>query len=89
MEKKNKINDFNIIGVNIQIIVTVIAVIFGIITIFKNSFSPFFKISVGVDLLIMAYNNHKIYHKKNLTIIYIVFAVLVIVLGVLSLLGVV
>ncbi len=89
MEKKKIINDTNIIGVNIQIIVTVLALIFGILTIFNNSFSPWFRILVGLDLFVMAYNNHKIHHKKNLTIIYIVFAVLIILVGILSLFGVI
>ena len=88
MEKKKTVNS-NIISVYLQIIITCVLVIVGIITLFRNSLFPILEIVMALDLLIVAYNNYKIYHKKKLTIVYLLFAILLILFGILSLGGVI
>ena len=89
--KKVKINEFNILGFTIQVIVTIIVLVFAIIALFVNSkFFPYLYLSMGIDLLIMSYNNKKIFNKeKNIVILYLAFGVLMILYSILSFLGVV
>ena len=73
-----------ILGVHLQILVTIVAVILGLICLFGWDLSFYLKIIVAVDLLIMAYNNYKIYHKKNLTIVYILVAMMVLIMTIIG-----
>lgn len=64
------------IGVWIQAILTALIVIFLII----NFFTPvlfLLEILFILTLLVMSYNNYKIYKRKGFTILYIVAAILV------------
>ena len=88
MKKKGTINQFNIVGVVFQFIVTVVVVIFGILSLFDKSYYSTFELVIGVDLFIMAYNNQKIYQKKNLTIIYLLVGLLLVISSILKMIGV-
>lgn len=72
------------IGMTIQTILMVVVVVLGITTIFNKSFNTAFMIVMGVTLLVLAYNNHKIYKRKLFTILYIAGAILAIVSGILG-----
>lgn len=72
------------IGMTIQTILMVIVVVLGITTIFNNFFNTAFMIVMGLTLLVLAYNNHKIYKRKLFTILYLAGAVLAIVSGILG-----
>ena len=64
------------IGIWIQAILTTLIVIFLII----NFFAPvlvILEILFILTLLVMSYNNYKIYKRKGFTILYIVAAILV------------
>ena len=64
------------IGVWIQAILTALIIIFLII----NIFTPvlfLLEILFILTLLVMSYNNYKIYKRKGFTILYIVAAILV------------
>ena len=88
MKNKNeKITEFNILGVNIQFIITILVVIFGVVVLLTNRFLFVLEILMSIDLFIMAYNNHKIYHRK-ITYLYILIAVILFIVSILSLLGV-
>ncbi len=89
MKKKKIINQYNILGVNIQILITILVVVFGVITLITGKYLYLLEFSMAADLFIMAYNNHSIYHKQNATVIYIVVGVIMIIIGILSVLGVV
>ena len=75
------------IGIYIQFVITFFVLIFGLISFFRHGFYPIFELSMGFDLLLMAYNNHVV-HKNKVTILYFIFGFLLIVSGVLSVLGV-
>jgi len=85
-----KINDYNILGVILQVIFTLASFILTIVSLLvsEKCFS-FLEIVVGFDLLIMAYNNGKIYKRKNMTIIYVVFGICLIIYGILNFLEVI
>lgn len=87
-QKKGTVNKDNIFGVLFQFVVTTVVVIFGILSLFHNKYYFAFELSIAIDLLIMAYNNQKVYHKKGLTFVYIGFALILLVSVILSKLGV-
>lgn len=60
----------------------------SVLAIFENSFSIPVEVLVGMTLLIMAYNNVKLFKRKGLTIVYIVFGVLSLFVGILGYFGV-
>lgn len=68
-----------ILGIYLQMLVTAVVVILGLICLFGGDFSFLLKILVAVDLLVMAYNNYKVYSKKKLTILYVLVAIVVLV----------
>jgi len=84
----NKINEFNILFVNLQLLFTIIVVVLLILSFFINV-GFWLELSLCFALSIMAYNNYKIYKKKKLTIVYISFAIIMFILFLLMLLGVV
>lgn len=91
MKKKvGKINDYNIIGVNIQILLTIAVVILTMVTLcFNKKLLSVLEIVVSLDLFIMAHNNNRIYHKNKVTILYIIFGIGLLLYALLTLIGVV
>lgn len=65
------------LGLMIQFILIFWIVVFGIITFIEKSFFNGMEILVSLTLIVMAYNNHKTFKKKYLTIIYIITAIVV------------
>ena len=60
----------------------------SVLAIFENSFTIPIEVLVGITLLIMAYNNSKLFKRKGLTTIYIVFGVISLIVGILGYFGV-
>lgn len=60
----------------------------SVLAIFENSFTVPIEVLVGITLLIMAYNNVKLFKRKGLTIIYIVFGLISLIVGILGYFGV-
>ena len=87
--KKYRLEKFSHTMLIIQLIGTVIFLIILVIALFKKELFPFVEIMGGILLLLMAYNNQITYKRKNLTIVYALFGVMVIVTGVLTLIGVI
>lgn len=85
-DKINTINKFNILFVDIQIIFTILTVILFVIYLFNRSWLSYLQLSLGITLLVMAYNNHRIYKRAGTTILYAVVGVLLLVLDLLRLL---
>ncbi len=88
--KISPVNRFNILWVNIQVIMTILVVIFLILG-FVSSKKYFLgmEICMGLDLLVMAYNNYLIYKRKNVTVMYAIIGVLVLVYALLGFIGVI
>ena len=82
MKKKNKIHEFNILGAFLQAFCTIIVLVLAIISIMNHNIFSYFEIFMGLDLMIMAYNNNKIFHKEKLTLYYLIFGIIVLVIGI-------
>ena len=87
--KSSKINEFNILFVNLQFILTITVFIFFILSFFYSSMFCWLELFLGLSLLMMAYNNQLIYKRKRATIVYFVFGILVLLLDILMFLGVI
>lgn len=73
--KISVINRFNIIFVDIQVIFTILVLIFGILYLFNSKMAIYFRGFLILDLLMMAFNNYKIYKRINMTIVYLLVAI--------------
>ena len=74
MKNINNQKQINNIGVFIQMVLGVSIVIMMIISIFTGLLYTQLQILIVPELLIMAYNNQKLYKRKYMSIIYIVLA---------------
>ncbi len=89
--KKNKgsvINKFNILFVDLQIVMTILTIIVFVLFLFNSGLKMFLQLSLGVTLLVMAYNNQRIYKRKSATIMYIIVGSTLLILDLLLLLGI-
>ena len=87
--KKSKINEFNILGINIQFVLTIVVAVLGILSLIVSSkLFPFFYLFASLDLFAMSYNNYLVYHKKNITNAYIMAGVILLIYSILSFIGV-
>ena len=71
----------------LQFILTIGLIIFGIITIFKTELVYVFELFLGITLIVMGINNHLIYKRKNLTILYFLIGLGAFILAILKLIG--
>lgn len=65
-----------------QIVCVVGVLAISILAIFENSFTVPIEILVGITLLIMAYNNMRLFKRKGMTTIYIIFGLISFIVGV-------
>ncbi len=72
----------------IQAVCVIGVLVISILAIFEHSFTVPIEVLVGVTLLIMAYNNVKLFKRKGFTVIYIVFGILSLIVGILGYFGV-
>ncbi|MBQ8131346.1 MAG: hypothetical protein IJ193_02525 [Bacilli bacterium] len=83
-----KINDSNILFVNLQLIFSVVTAILLLWFVFDKRVVPFFEIFLGLSLITMGINNHLIYKRKHFTVLYIVIGVFILISTFLSIIGV-
>ncbi len=86
--KVNTINQYNIFPVVLQFIFTILVIVFGILYFINGDFNKWFLLSLGLALIIMAYNNHMVYKRANFTILYLVVGVIILIISILNFLGV-
>lgn len=89
--KKNNgsvINKLNILFIDLQIVMTILTIIVFILFLFNSGLKMFLQLSLGVTLLVMAYNNQRIYKRKSATIMYIIVGSTLLILDLLLLLGI-
>lgn len=67
----------------------VVGVLFlTILAIFEHSFTVPIEVLIGITLLIMAFNNFKVFKRKGLTLVYLVFGIICLIVGFLGYFGV-
>ena len=68
---------FDQAGMLVQFILVFFLLLFIVLTVFHPSLKLASQIILILTLLVMAYNNHRIYKRKAFTILYIVVAIFV------------
>ena len=85
-----KTNQYTLIWVIAQFLVTLILIVVGIIGLLKGGIMlQITKVLLGVDFIIMAYNNKWVYNRNHFTILYFLVGILFIVLGICDMVGVI
>ena len=72
---KTKNND---VGLMIQFILMFWIFVFSIVALFEKSFFIAMELIISLTLFVMAYNNQKTFKRKNLTAVYIICALFII-----------
>jgi len=65
------------VGLLVQVILTELVLIFGIIIILSDAFMPAFYSIISMTMFTMAYNNKTIFKKKYMTSIYVIVGLFV------------
>ena len=65
------------VGLLVQVVLTELVLIFGIIIIISEAFLPAFYSVISMVMFTMAYNNIKFYKKRYMTSIYIIIGLFV------------
>ena len=65
------------VGLLVQVVLTELVLIFGIINMISDAFMPAFYAIISMIMFTMAYNNVKIYKKKYMTSIYVIVGLFV------------
>lgn len=82
-----KINKFNILFVDLQIVFTILNLILLVVFLFGGKVRDLLQLSIGATLLVMAYNNQVIYKRKNMTVFYVAAGGALLIIEFISLIG--
>jgi len=66
-------------GLIVQLVLVLILIIILVLSMFYSFLLPVAEIIAGLALIVMGYNNHRIYNRKALTWIYVVFGMILII----------
>lgn len=56
----------------------------SVLAIFENSFTVPIEVLVGITLFITAFNNYKLFKRKGMTIVYILFGLISFIVGIMG-----
>lgn len=65
------------VGLLVQLVLTELVIIFGVINIISDAFMPAFYAILSMIMFTMAYNNVKIFKKRYMTSIYVIVGLFV------------
>lgn len=83
-----KTNQYTLIWIAAQFLVTLALIVVGIIGLVKGGIMlQITKVLLGVDFIIMAYNNKWVYNRNYFTLLYFLVGIFFIVLGICNLIG--
>ena len=78
-----KTNPYTMVWIMAQFFVTLVLIIVGIFGLIKGGvLLEVTKILLGIDFMIMAYNNKWVYNRNNFTIVYFGLGILFVILGI-------
>lgn len=75
------------VSVYIQLILTIITIILAISYFINNDLLVFLQISLAFTMIIMGYNNKKIYKRTGFTYFYIIMGIIIFGIALIKLLG--
>lgn|SRR5699024_5701178 len=87
-QQSRRITRFNIVFINIQLLLTFLTFGLFIWYIIDSSMIYLFQLFLGITLLVMAYNNQIIYCRRRATILYSVIGIFLLILDLIMYLSV-
>ena len=72
----------------LQLVLSIIILVLFVMYLINNKYLSFLELALGLNLLVTGYNNEKVYKRRNLTILYIIFGIVMIVISIIKFLGV-
>lgn len=91
VEKENngisKINRFNILFVDLQVVFTILTVIMLVWYLFDASAWHFLQIVLGLTMIIVGYNNKIIYNRPKFAWVYYIVGAILIIFDIILLIG--
>ncbi len=72
----------------LQLVLSIITLVLFVMYLINNKYLSFLELALGFNLLVTGYNNEKVYKRRNLTILYIIFGIVMIVISIIKFLGV-
>lgn len=66
-------------GLIAQLVLVLILIIILVLSMFYNFLLPVAEVIAGLALIVMGYNNNRIYKRKALTWIYVIFGIILII----------
>lgn len=85
-KKNNKTN--SLVPLFLQAIFSIITLILVIVYFLNESTVGLLQMSLGFTLIIMGYNNYKVYHRPFLTLIYFVVGLLLFSFSIMTIMGI-
>lgn len=79
---KKEENNHSKITIYLQLATTLFTILFAILYLVNRKFIILLEFSLGIDFIFMAINNRVFYKRKGLTLFYIVFAFITIIIGI-------
>jgi len=67
------------VGLLVQVVLIELLLIFSVINLISNAFMPAFYAILAMIMFTMAYNNKRIYKKKNMTMVYNIVGIFVVI----------
>ena len=61
-----------------QLVLVIILVVILLLSFFFKFLLPYAEIVAGLALMVMGYNNQRIYKRKLMTIVYVIFGIIII-----------
>lgn len=84
----SKVTRFNIIFIDFQLFLTFLTLGLFIWYIIDGEIIYLFQLFLGLTLLVMAYNNQIIYHRRRATVLYAVIGTILLILDLIMYIGV-
>ena len=88
-EIKVKINEYNVLYINLQLITTITSVILLIVSIFNSSIFKYFFLSIGFTLISIGLSNKYVYMKEDMVKSNFISGILVMIFSLLKIFGVI
>lgn len=77
-----KSKSINELGILVEAILIVTMIYSLVLTLFMNEFQVLLNITIGLTLFSMAYNNEKISKKRYMTVLYVIFGLTSLIMGI-------
>ena len=88
-EVKVKINEYNVLYINLQLITTLLSIVLLVVSIFNVSMFKYFFLCIGFTLISIGLSNKYVYLKEDMVKSNFISGILIIIFSLLKIFGVI